>query len=64
MWAMIHFLVWNGKAASTSDILSSVLSPGEKLIMVITLIMMIRRMLTVMMTGMPCIQMSLLQVFR
>ena len=29
MWAMIHFLVWDGKAASTDDILASVLSPGS-----------------------------------
>ena len=48
MWAMIHLLMWDGKAASNADILQSVLSPGETLI-IITL--MIRTMVRMMMTA-------------
>ena len=48
MWAMIHLLMWDGKAASNADILQSVLSPGENLI-IITL--MIRTMVRMMMTA-------------
>ena len=60
MWAMIHLLMWDGKAASNADILQSVLSPGETLI-IITL--MIRTMVRMMMTATLWTQMSLLPVF-
>ena len=30
MWGLLHFLIWDGKASSTDDIVASVLSPGFK----------------------------------
>jgi hypothetical protein len=30
MWAAIHYLIWDGKVSNTQDIISSLLSPGDR----------------------------------
>ena len=29
MWAVVHWIIWDGKVSNSQDIVASVLSPGE-----------------------------------
>ena len=31
MWAVVHWIIWDGKVSNSQDIVASVLSPGEYL---------------------------------
>ena len=40
-WAVVHSLVWDGKVSTSQDIVSSLLSPGKKIITIIIIMIVI-----------------------
>ena len=40
-WAVVHWVIWDGKVSTSQDILSSLLSPGGKIIIVIVCLLAI-----------------------
>ena len=37
-WAVVHWLIWDGKVSTSQDIVSSLLSPGKEIIIIIIII--------------------------